>query len=323
MRHVPLILAALAAAGPAHAATLRTLTTLAAPVVKLSDLFDDAGERADRVLGPAPPPGERIVVEAAQLAAIARQFGVDWRPASLADRAVLDRPGRMLPRASITDPLLAALARIGAPEESELDLPNFDAPLIPAEAAPRITVEQVDYEGASNHFTAVVLISGPSMEAMRLRLAGQVYPIAHVLLATHRLTAGAVVRAEDIAPATIRVDSLRGDVARAPSQVLGQVLRHVVAQGQPLPLAELQRPFAVLKGARVAMELRLPGLSVTAQGTALAAGALGDRVQVLNPASGLAVDGEVIGPDRVAVAPDSVPAPTQRAGAGAGQVAVR
>ena len=61
-------------------ATLRTMTTLHASVVRLSDLFDEAGANADRVLGPGPGAGGRIVVEAAQLGAIARQFGVDWRP---------------------------------------------------------------------------------------------------------------------------------------------------------------------------------------------------------------------------------------------------
>jgi hypothetical protein len=57
----------------ADAATLRTMTTLHAPVVRLSDLFDDAGAGADRVLGPGPGAGGRIVVEAAQLGAIARR----------------------------------------------------------------------------------------------------------------------------------------------------------------------------------------------------------------------------------------------------------
>ena len=70
-------------------------------MVRLSDLFDDAGPRAGQVLGPAPAPGARIVVEAPQLAAIARQFGVDWRPASPADSAVIDRPGRLLPREDV------------------------------------------------------------------------------------------------------------------------------------------------------------------------------------------------------------------------------
>src|SRR6516225_1690026 len=93
----------------AEAATLRTVTTLHAPVVRLSDLFDDAGANSDRVLGPGPGAGGRIVVEAAQLGAIARQFGVDWRPVSSADRAVLDRPGRPLRRDDVMDALRTAL----------------------------------------------------------------------------------------------------------------------------------------------------------------------------------------------------------------------
>src|SRR5271154_2790337 len=98
MYRAPLFVAAITLATAAQAATLRPLTTLAAPVVRLCDLFDDAGPHADRVLGPGPAPGGRIVIEAAQLAAIARQFGVDWRPGSPVDRAVLERPGELLPR---------------------------------------------------------------------------------------------------------------------------------------------------------------------------------------------------------------------------------
>src|SRR5581483_6479663 len=96
------------------AATLRSVTTLHAPVVRLSDLFDDAGAKADRVLGPGPGAGGRIVVEAAQLGAIARQFGVDWRPASSGDRAVLDRPGRPMRRDDVLDAVRQALVTAGA-----------------------------------------------------------------------------------------------------------------------------------------------------------------------------------------------------------------
>jgi flagella basal body P-ring formation protein FlgA len=313
VRHVPLLLLAITAGVPAQAATLRPLTLLNAPVVRLSDLFDDAGPRADRVLGPGPAPGERIVVEAAQLAAIARQFGVDWRPASAADRAVLDRPGKLLRRDSITSALLAALARVGAPAEVEIELPGFEPPLVPTEATPDVTVEQVDYEGATGRFTAAVLVSGAAMEPLRLRLSGQLDEIAHVLVPTHRLAAGSVLRAGDLAPATTRAAALRGEVAREPAQALGMALRHAVAAGQPLPLAELQRPLAVAKGAHVTMELRMPGLTVLAQGTALADGALGERIAVLNPVSRLEVEGEIVGPDHVRVAPDSVPVPSSGA----------
>src|ERR1700733_2892343 len=92
------LLVAGALAAEARSATLRSATMLHGPVVRLSDLFDDAGANADRVLGTAPGPGGSIVVEAAQLAAIARQFGVDWRPGSAAERAGLERAGGLLGR---------------------------------------------------------------------------------------------------------------------------------------------------------------------------------------------------------------------------------
>ena len=94
MRHLIAALIALLAAGQAGAATLRPITTLAAPVVRLADLFDGLATDGATVLGPGPAPGGRIVVEAAQLAAIARQFGVAWRPVGQ-ERAVLERPGRL------------------------------------------------------------------------------------------------------------------------------------------------------------------------------------------------------------------------------------
>ncbi len=117
----------------AQSATLRTVTTLHAPTVRLSDLFEDAGANANRVLGPGPGAGGRIVVEAAQLGAIARQFGVDWRPASSADRAVLDRPGRPLQREDVLDALRSALIEGGTSPDCDIELADFSPPLVPFE----------------------------------------------------------------------------------------------------------------------------------------------------------------------------------------------
>src|SRR5208337_1009405 len=159
------------AALPAGAATLRTMTTLHGPQVKLSDLFDDAGANADRVLGPGPAPGGRIVVEAAQLAAIARQFEVDWRPASRADRAVLDWPGKPLPREAAMGALREALAASGVrPDDCEIDLAGFTPPLVPFEAAPRPLVSQLDYDRASGRFAAVLSMTGDGIEPINTRI---------------------------------------------------------------------------------------------------------------------------------------------------------
>jgi flagella basal body P-ring formation protein FlgA len=90
----------LLSAAPARAelATLRPFAVVEDNVVRLADLFEGAGPRGAAVLGPAPAPGARQVVEAAQLLAIARAHGIAWRPLGGAERAVLERPGRPLAR---------------------------------------------------------------------------------------------------------------------------------------------------------------------------------------------------------------------------------
>src|SRR5476649_412094 len=118
MKLFPLLLG-LCVIGPAHGASLRTETTLQGPRVYLRDLFEDAGENAARVLGPGPGPGGRIIVEARQLKAIAVQYGVDWQPVSNADRAVLEWPGRPLPREAALAAVRAALVAQGAAPDCE------------------------------------------------------------------------------------------------------------------------------------------------------------------------------------------------------------
>ncbi len=64
----------------------------------------------------------------------------------------------------------------------------------------------------------------------------------------------------------MRVAQLRSEAAREPEQAVGKVLRRTVLPGQAIALADLARPLAVAKGARVTMQLSTGGLSLSAQG---------------------------------------------------------
>lgn len=294
------------AAVPAGAAVLRPVTTLSAPVVRLGDLFDGLAEGAELVLGPGPAPGARIVVEAAQAAAIARQFGVDWRPNG-GERAVLERPGRLLPREEVFAALRLALGGVGGDEEGELEVTGYAAPLVPAESLVRVEVEQMELDGASGRFRAVVSVAGEGMLTLRKSLAGTLHAMAEVPVPVRRIAPGAVLRAGDLTMQRVRVSAIRGEVARMAEQAVGLAPRRVLMPGQAMPLAELSRPMVVAKGARVAMQLVAGGLALTAQGTAMEAGAVGDRIQVLNPASRAVVEAQVVGIDRVRIAAGSTP----------------
>ena len=56
------------------------------------------------------------------------------------------------------------------------------------------------------------------------------------------------------------------------------------------------------------MVLDSPGIALTARGQAMEPGAIGERIRILNPASRAVVEAEVIGPDRVRVTPNGLPA---------------
>jgi flagella basal body P-ring formation protein FlgA len=320
MRFLALLLLSAAAttASPwAQAATLRTVTTLNTAVVRLSDLFDDAGPNAARVLGPGPTPGTRIVVESAQLAAIARQYGVAWKPDSPADRTVLDRPGKPLPRETVIEAVRAALAGAGVPAESEIELPGLSPPLVPFESLARPVITQLDYDGATSNFVATLSIGDAAMAPIQMRLVGHARETAAVVVPIRRVLPGEILRAGDLRPARVRTASLRADVARDAEDVIGLTPRFPLPAGQPMLRADLSQPPSVRKGASVLMLLESNGLSLAAQGQALESGAPGERVRVRNPSSRAILETVVIGPDRVRVTPDSLPLQTAASAAGA------
>ena len=293
----------LCAATSAEAATLRPVTTLHGPSVRLRDLFDNPGLDGDRVLGPGPAPGGRIVVEAPQLGAIARQFEVDWRPASAADRAVLERPGQPLARDDALAALRSALVGAGASPDCVIELAGFVPPLIPLGAVPRPLVSQLDYDSRTGRFSALLSVAGDGMEPLAVRMAGQVDSMVELPLAAARLLPGAIMRPEDVRIGRVSAASLRGEVIHGLHQIIGQQLTRPMVPGQPLTPADLTQPVLVKRGAIVRLRLESGGLAVTGQGVALESGAAGDRIKLRNPGSRNLLEGVVIGPDLVRVAP--------------------
>lgn len=292
---------------PAMAANLRPMATLNAPVVRLSDLFEDAGENAARVLGPSPAPGGRIVVEAAQLAAIARQFGVTWKPASTADRAVLERPGKPLPREAMMEAVQAALASAGVPAESEVEIPAPALPLIPFDSQLRPMITQLEHDSATGAFTATLAVGGPDMATIHVRLAGKVHDTTAIMVPIRRLQPGEVVRREDLRQLRVRTANSRAEFAQVPEDAIGLTPRSPLTGGAPMRMADLVRPPAVRKGENVQMLLNGGGLSLVGQAIAQDAGAPGERVRVVNPASRAMLEATVIGPGKVRISPDSLP----------------
>ena len=274
-------------------------------VLRVSDLFDNPGSRGAATLGAAPPPGRRMVIEAPQLAAIARGYGVPWRPLGVADRVVVERPGRALPRAEIEALLRDELARQGLEPDIEIELVGFIAPMIPQGAPHQAVLEGVTLDGT--RFAATLVLSADGMATQRMRLTGRAVPTTPVILATRRVALGEVIRAADAREARMRAERVRPGMATRLDQVVGQETRRPLAAEGMFALVDIGPPNLVGRNQPVILLLDAPGLTLSVAGRALDSAPRGGMVPVMNLTSRAVLEGQVIGPGRVRVALGTVP----------------
>ena len=295
----------------ANAAVLKTRTTLHGPQVYLHDLFEDAGANADRLLGPGPGPGGRIVVESRQLTAIARQYDVDWQPISHADRAVLEWPGHPLERAEVLKAVRAALVAQGAAPDCDVVIPGFNSPIVPLSGASAPVITQLVFDRGLGRFTAMLSVTGEGIEPISTRLSGEVADVVELPVAVARLNAGSIAGPDDVRIARVHVTSVHTEVARDPAAVIGMQLKLQMQAGVPIPLSNLMQPTQINRGDAVRLQLQADGLWLTGQGVALEAGAVGDRIRVRNVSSQAVLEAQVIRPGEVRVMPGTSPITTQ------------
>lgn len=291
----------------ADLAVLRPHAVVEEAVVRLSDLFDGAGANAARVVGPAPAPGRRVVVEPAQLFAIARANGVVWRPLTAAETVVVERPGRAVSRDEVTDLLRGELSRLGLEAGTEMELPGFQAPVVPMAAFVQLGLEGAVFEAATNRFSATLVVVAEGMPVVRQRLAGRAVATAAVVVAARRMGLGEVVGPGDVRLVRMRAERVRPGMAVDPGAVVGKALRRPVMEGAGFASSDLALPAVIERNATVTLVMEGPGMSLSAQGRAMAAAARGEVVAVMNLSSRAVVEGEAIGPGRVRVAFGSAP----------------
>ncbi|MCF3945694.1 flagellar basal body P-ring formation chaperone FlgA [Acidiphilium iwatense] len=291
----------------------RGLVSIDRPVVKLKDLFRNAGRQADAVLGPAPMPGTRILIATRQLAAIAVQFGVRWAPGNAAASVVIERPGTPIGRARLVAALRRALRLAGAPNHVAIQIGDNNLPMIPPAAQPAILVNRIAYHRMSGNFRARLLVDAPGMSAASARIAGLAEPAVQAVVAAHGLLPGAVLGSGDVRLAWIPRSDVPPGAITDPAHAVGMQIDRAIAAGTPLSGRMVGTPELIARGATVGLAVEMPGLEVTARGVALAAGGGGAVIPVLNPSSHEIVQAVIDGPDHAHVVPGSTPARARNA----------
>jgi flagella basal body P-ring formation protein FlgA len=298
-----LLFALLAAAGAAPviaAPSLRAVASVDADVVRLGDLFDDAGPHAGDVVAPAPPPGSRTVFDAAWLSAMAREHQLDWQAASRFDQAVVERATRTIGADLVAQRLLQAIAQQQNVAGAELELDDPGLRLVVARSAgDSLDIERLAVDPRSGRFSAMV--SGGDGEPQRV--SGRLVRMTSLPALARPIAPGETIGAGDLETIKLRAERVSGDLVLDAHELIGKTPRHLLRAHEPVRGPDVETPLVVRKGDLVTIVLETATMRLTAQGKALEGGSRGAAIRIANTKSSRVIDAVVIGPNLVKVAP--------------------
>jgi flagella basal body P-ring formation protein FlgA len=284
------------------AAMLRTSVIVEADVVRLGDLFDNVGEKADVVVLHAPAPGHRVTVDADWLQGVSTRNDLGWHPDDAFAQAVIRRDGVSISREQIESTMMTALTAAGAEAESQIGWETRALQMVvPVGGSSQISVRDLSYDKQSQHFAAVLEYKGDGDETTRLPVSGKLYPTVDVPVVGHTLQKGEVIMAQDLSWIRVRLAAVRRDVLTDADQIIGMTPRQTLRINQMVSSTEIQRPIAVARGATVTMILKYGAMLLSAQGRAIDQGSMGDVIHLTNTHSNMTVEGVIDGPNRVTV----------------------
>ncbi len=291
----------------AGAATLRTHAILHGPTVRLSDLFADLKPGQDCDLGPAPAPGKPLLIPGSQLSAIASQYGVEWQKSEGYAAASLERPARLITRSEVIAALTPALVTNGMPPGSPVNLGVFASPSLPADVATAPEVQSLDFDAKSGRFSSVLQVGSGDGSFQMVRVTGRVDQMVTALTPLHAIAPGSQLTARDVILTSLPMATIHGTVLTDVTQAQGLVTRQMLTPGQPILSTQLSRSVLVGRGRPVVLRLANGWLALTASGTALESGGLGDNIHVLNTSSHAVLVGKILDVADIEVDPGTSP----------------
>lgn len=285
------------------AVSLKHNSVIEGDMITLGHVFSGIDGKADKVLGPAPQPGQDMVLNARTLLRIAKAMDVSWRPTSGADQVVLSRAATLVPAAMVEGALEGALREQGLPGKFTLSMTSsgLDPIVLPQTAAQQIEVESLNFDSERNRFDAVIVAPSKADPIVRKTVNGQIQRLVDVPVLRTPMKNGAVIRKSDLDTITLREQGLNHDMILRADELIGMTPRRMIVAGKPMTENELEEPQIVERGDNVTMVFSHGTLALTAQGKALENGAIGDMIRVVNLSSSKTLQAQITGEREVSV----------------------
>lgn len=272
-------------------------------VIRVGDIFPNAGPNAETVVLRSPSPGERTHLDARWLTQAARTYGITWHPVDRDAGLTIERASEIVPQSTIDKAISGALAKAAGPGHAEIAGRTPEIHLAVGSTA-EIQVEDLKFEIDTRRFSATIAVIADDQRPRRIRVAGQYYESARLPVLRRPVLAGEIISAGDIELVSVRGRRLPPDAVNGTAILTGKAAKRTLRAGEPIRIGDIQEPVLVAKKSLVTLTVQTPYLTITTQGRALEDGALGDTVQVTNAKSGKTILGVVSGPDTVIVTTD-------------------
>ena len=292
---------------------LKTGATVTQDVIRVGDLWENAGDKANLAIAQAPQPGKRVTLDNRWLVNLANNNGLEWRSSSQFERIVVERGGQSIDLNLVETELREALTLEGMPKGSTFEISNRQSLslIIPMDAEPTIAIKDLSIDARTQRFTATVETPAGSPSALRVKVSGRTFNTTRLPVLGRAMNRGETIGEQDIIWTEVRDDNLRQDLVIDPKKIIGMEPRLLLKALSPLRIADLQRPMAVSRNGLVTMTLQTPFMTLITQGKAMEDAGVGDIVRVTNLQTKQIVEARVQGPGSVMVAATAAITPTK------------
>jgi flagella basal body P-ring formation protein FlgA len=286
---------------------LKREATVSSDIVRIGDLVEHAGHKAQVPIFRAPDLGHTGTVPAARVVEAVRAHGYTIVETRGVREVAVTRASRVITAKDIETRIAATLAgQPGVGEPGSLSV-TIDREARSLQLEPTATAElqatRVYYDPRSGRFDVTFEVPGSAIaRRLPLRYTGTAIETVEAAIVARPVGRGDVLKASDLVIERRPKGEIRGDAVRTVEDAAGLATRRALRAGESLRAADLTKPEIVHRNEAVTLVYEAPGLLVTVRGKALESGAQGDLINVLNVQSKRTVQGAVTGPGQVTMA---------------------
>jgi flagella basal body P-ring formation protein FlgA len=302
------IAAAFPLAARAQGATpaLRAEIIVTGDLVRVGDILDNAGAKANEPIFKAPELGSHGTIQVHRVMEALRAHGIVVFDTRNLTEVLVSRASRSVTLSDLGRVIAEAAAkRYEIANASDLSV-TFDRTMNALQVEPNLNdaprVVSIVVDQRNNRFEAIVDMPGSHvLRRAPARFTGTLIETTEVVTLARAIPRGETIRESDIVLERLPRADVQTDALAKTEYVVNQAARRALRAGQTMRAADLMKPQIIARDDAVTIIFKTAAITLTLRGKAMGNGAEGESITVLNPQSKRLVQATVTAPGVVTV----------------------